>query len=143
MAWFVQALEMKDGLGEGSGIWHLCAESDEGGGFHVGCRHEHQTALEAQNCEEAKINIGVVIGFPVREDKPTANEAKEKLIKQMVDRFLAWKLPKDFQPDAGISFNPDYNEHTPFPARHEPSGTNLLNATQAEAMIRHLMDGVL
>jgi hypothetical protein len=28
------------------------------------------------------------------------------MIDQMVDRFLSWKLPKDFSPDAGISFKP-------------------------------------
>lgn len=137
MAWFVQALEMKNGLGEGSGIWHLCAESDEGGGFHVGCRHEHHTALDAQDCEEAKINIGVVTGFPVREDEPTDGEAKEKLIKQMVDRFLSWKLPSDFGPDCGISFDKSYL------SQHGPTGTNLFSATQAEAMVRHMMKDVL
>lgn len=27
-------------------------------------------------------------------------------IKHMVDRFLGWKLPESFSPDAGISFEP-------------------------------------
>lgn len=63
----------------------------------------------------------------------------EEQIKQMVDRFLSWKLPADFAPDGGISFKPDFNEHTDHPSKHEPTGTNLLNAAQAEAMIRHLL----
>jgi len=66
----------------------------------------------------------------------------DEQIKQMTERFLSWKLPEDFQPDAGISFKPTFNEHTQWPMRHEPSGTNLLSYTQAEAMIRHLVEGL-
>lgn len=57
----------------------------------------------------------------------------DEQIKQMVNRFLSWKLPEDFNPDAGIVFTPP--EHG---ATWWPVGTNLLTATQAEAMIRHL-----
>jgi len=60
-------------------------------------------------------------------------------IKQMVSRFLAWKLPPDFSPDGGITFKATFNENTPWPMRAEPSGTNLLNFPQAEAMIRHIL----
>lgn len=66
-------------------------------------------------------------------------------IKHMVERFLQWKLPDDFHPDAGISFKPTYNEHAGLgvgPMRHEPVGTNLLNYTQAEAMVRHMLEGL-
>lgn len=67
----------------------------------------------------------------------------EEQIKHMVDRFLTWKLPEHFNPDCGISFKPTYNEHMSFgPQRHEPQGTNLFDATQAEAMIRHMVDGL-
>lgn len=66
----------------------------------------------------------------------------EDQIKQMVERFLCWKLPPDFCPDAGISFKADFNEHTAHPMRHEPVGTNLFSYTQAEAMIRHLVEGM-
>lgn len=57
-------------------------------------------------------------------------------IKQMAERFLAWKLPADFCPDAGISFKAEFNEHRDHPMRHEPTGTNLLNYTQALEMVR-------
>ena len=63
-------------------------------------------------------------------------------IKHMVDRFLAWKLPENFNPDGGISFKAASNEHTPYPMKHEPSGTNLLDAAQAEAMVRFLVEGI-
>ena len=63
-------------------------------------------------------------------------------IKYMVDRFLCWKLPENFNPDAGISFKADYNEHTAHPAKHKPTGTNLFDATQADAMVRHMLEGM-
>lgn len=66
----------------------------------------------------------------------------DAVIKYMTERFLAWKLPDDFNPDAGISFTPTFNDHLPVPMRHEPFGTNLLNYAQAEAMVRHLIDGL-
>lgn len=66
----------------------------------------------------------------------------EEQIKSMVDRFLQWKLPEDFAPDNGISFKRDFNEHTAHPMKHEPTGTNLLTAAQAEAMIRFITDEV-
>lgn len=66
----------------------------------------------------------------------------DKQIKKMVDRFLQWKLPEDFHPDAGISFKSTYNEHTKHPARYEPIGTNLFTATQAEQMIRYMLEGL-
>lgn len=59
-------------------------------------------------------------------------------IKYMVDRFLGWKLPPTFSPDAGISFNATCLHSSP----SWPVGTNLLTATQAEAMIRYLAHGL-
>lgn len=80
-----------------------------------------------------------------------AAEAIEKLtdmqIRAMTQRFLRWKLPADFHPDAGIKFEPEFNvEYNASkglpPHRHEPLGTNLFTYTQAEAMIRHLVEGL-
>lgn len=51
----------------------------------------------------------------------------------MVNRFLSWQLPDDFSPDGGIEFRKTAEW------QHGPTGTNLLNAQQAEAMIRHLL----
>lgn len=66
----------------------------------------------------------------------------DEQIRYMVGRFLAWKLPGNFSPDGGISFKREFNENTPFPMKHEPSGTNLLDAVQAEAMVRHMLEGM-
>jgi hypothetical protein len=62
-------------------------------------------------------------------------------IKHMVNRFLGWKLPENFNPDAGISFKAAFNEHTAHPMKHEPTGTNLFDATQADAMVRYMVEG--
>lgn len=81
-------------------------------------------------CERLRVAFGV----------PTQAE----VVKIMVDRFLCWKLPKDFAPDAGISFQAEYNveymaKQGKPPCRHEPIGTNLLHAGQAEEMVRHML----
>lgn len=60
-------------------------------------------------------------------------------IKQIVERFLNWKLPSDFAPDGGVSFEPIGSKGTPHEFRREPVGTNLLNYQQAEAMVRHML----
>jgi hypothetical protein len=62
--------------------------------------------------------------------------------KRMVERFLTWKLPEDFNPDGGVHFEPYGNLGTPHEYRRKPTGTNLFNATQAEAMVRYMLDGL-
>ena len=66
----------------------------------------------------------------------------EDQIKHMADRFLGWRLPKDFSPDAGISFKPTFNDHMPAPMRHEPVGTNLFDAAQTAEMVRYMVEGL-
>ena len=67
----------------------------------------------------------------------------EEQIKHMVQRFLGWRLPENFSPDAGISFKPTYNENSSWgPQKHEPIGTNLFDASQAEAMVRYIIAGI-
>lgn len=60
----------------------------------------------------------------------------EAQIKHMVDRFLAWRLPDNFNPDNGVSvkrpgYSPEVEWHI--------YGTNLLDATQTEVMIRYII----
>jgi hypothetical protein len=67
----------------------------------------------------------------------------EKHIKHMVDRFLGWRLPENFRPDGGIQFDADaLLKLSPRNRRHEPSGTNLFDATQATEMVRHMLSGL-
>ena len=63
-------------------------------------------------------------------------------IKHMVDRFLGWRLPENFSPDAGISFKATFNDWMPVPMKNEPFGTNLFDAGQVEAMVRYLVAGL-
>jgi hypothetical protein len=70
------------------------------------------------------------------------NAMNEEQIKHMVNRFLQWKLPENFHPDAGINFKPTFNDHLPQPTRYEPSGTNLFDATQAKEMVEFMLVGI-
>lgn len=57
-------------------------------------------------------------------------------VKEIINRFLQWKLPVDFNPDDGISAKrPNYAENVEW----SPTGTNLLSYTQAEVMVRHIL----
>lgn len=66
--------------------------------------------------------------FLVPGDKPVRD------MDTMVDRFLQWRLPDTFAPDAGISFTPSTHPHG------WPVGTNLFDAAQAKAMLQHVLE---
>lgn len=67
----------------------------------------------------------------------------EAQIKHMVNRFLGWRLPEDFRPDGGVEFDADAAKKLdPRNLRYTPYGTNLLDARQAEAMVRHMLTGL-
>lgn len=59
----------------------------------------------------------------------------DEQIKHMVNRFLMWRLPEPFRPDNGIGFKPPSHPNHPWPV-----GTNLFDADQAEAMVRHMIE---
>lgn len=59
----------------------------------------------------------------------------ENFIRIMVDRFLGWSLPQTFGPDCFIAF-----DRVRAKANSSwPIGTNLLDATQARAMVMHML----
>ncbi len=74
----------------------------------------------------------------------------DEQIKHMVQRFLSWRLPENFNPDNGISFKPTFNDSPAVmkmlgrtePMKCNPTGTNLFDAREAEAMVRHLVEGM-
>lgn len=51
---------------------------------------------------------------------------------QVIARFLSWRLPEDFAPDGGISFDRHLRAEMPV-------GTNLFSFTQAKAMFEHAL----
>jgi hypothetical protein len=62
-----------------------------------------------------------------------ADETREEEVRDMVNRFLGWPLPKTFRPDNGISFAPSPHPHG------WPIGTNLFTASEARQMVEHLL----
>lgn len=66
----------------------------------------------------------------------------DEQIKHMVDRFLGWKLPADLAPDGGLTFKRYGNPGIRYEYKNEPTGTNLLDVTQAEAMVRYMIEGL-
>lgn len=63
-------------------------------------------------------------------------EVTDEQLDKMVTRFLGWRLPQGFAPDAGISFKPMPDEYMP---HCWPTGTNLFDAVQAKEMILHML----
>jgi hypothetical protein len=55
-----------------------------------------------------------------------------EMVKRAVDRFLAWPLPKTFEPDCGVSF-----DRGPGGPLSWPLGTNLFTANEARAMFEY------
>lgn len=64
----------------------------------------------------------------------------EDQIKHMASRFCCWKLPENFNPDNGITFEPLMNKGTPQEMKRDPSGTNLLDFQQAIDMVRYISE---
>jgi hypothetical protein len=56
-------------------------------------------------------------------------------VKQMVDRFLGWKLPDTFYPDCYVIFDRERAQAN----GSWPVGTNLLTADEARAMFEHVL----
>ncbi|MES2814492.1 MAG: hypothetical protein V4720_06320 [Pseudomonadota bacterium] len=76
-------------------------------------------------------------------DRAGFDQAQDRWIAAMVSRFLCWRLPEDFSPDGGISFEAKYVGVGGQTIAREPTGTNLFTAAQAEAMLRHLVTRAL
>ena len=78
-------------------------------------------------------NYNVCHELPVSKSHPNKPTIEGALINQMVHRFLCWTLPEDFCPDGGITFDREGSLY------NWPTGTNLLNALQARALMRHVL----
>jgi hypothetical protein len=61
--------------------------------------------------------------------------ASEQHVKRMVDRFLRWRLPENFRPDCGITFDKSKIHPSSW-----PTGTNLIGASEATDMVRHMLE---
>jgi len=88
---------------------------------------------------EATKQVGEQLAQAYREVDRLTKEL-DRTLANMVDRFLNWRLPHDFAPDCGITFDgckPDALGYAP----SWPVGTNLLTADQARAMIKYIIHG--
>jgi hypothetical protein len=61
----------------------------------------------------------------------------------MVNRFLFWKLPKNFAPDSFISFDGAKHDTWGGYPNSWPTGTNLFDAAQAREMLDHVAQPLL
>lgn len=94
------------------------------------------TAMRTVAGDGLPLGVKLLYAAPIKLDEPQ----KMKITDEMVTRFLMWRLPDNFNPDCGISFKRTYNECSPFgTSTHEPTGTNLLSADQARAMLEHVL----
>jgi len=117
-------MNQQDSIGAAISLSHAAAEVMSMSG-HGSFMHNLGERLAAVAREQLDIASPPAEPTPPKEDVLVTPE--------MVCRFLGWKLPSDFQPDAGISFTR--------PSRDMlwPVGTNLLNYEQAEAMLLHVL----
>lgn len=97
---------------------------------------EIEQEIQAKGKTAPRVTPDALKDVIVSEHYFTAADAIVPVVGKMVDRFLGWKLPKDFYPDCGISFDgrgPDARGYD----RGWPTGTNLLHAGQAKEMFEH------
>lgn len=91
-------------------------------------------------CAACRMRDAIARAEIMQAAKDTLDEPE---IKYMVQRFLGWRLPDNFNPDCGIHFDADAAKKLhPRTGRYEPIGTNLFDAHQAEAMVRYITDGM-
>lgn len=72
----------------------------------------------------------------LRADPATAPNFRPSVTDEMVGRFLGWRVPQDFHPDCAVTFDRERLHPSSW-----PTGTNLLSATQAQAMLEHVLGG--
>lgn len=125
MVEIVQVLEIAGPNGEPTGKFRRTVKSDESDAPPRGlCSHEHDSREEAATCPDAK-------HWGDRRRKKTSVTVD---LDEAVNRFLGWRFPDNFNPDGGISFKrPPYGM---------PTGTNLLDFTQAKEMLRYVLGAV-
>lgn len=69
--WFVEPRELAPA---GTGIFHLVASSDEGGGETGCCAHPHRSPEEAVACPDAQANAERITGMRAPAPRPSADD---------------------------------------------------------------------
>lgn len=143
--WIVQHCDMVSGV-------CMCGDSMENHASPMSAGHEpvdmcsysQGKLIESTEADLSKLRraIAALEGMQKAEEQITILASGS--LDEAVNRFLGWRLPENFSPDAGISFNPEYNveymaKQGKPPMRHEPTGTNLFTADQARQMIEYIL----
>ena len=115
--------------------------SSRGGAIYSTAHDQQQDAYDDAHAERIA-GVDAVEVLPLYLDLRGKEGFKnnDKVIDCMVDRFLNWRLPHDFAPDCGITFDgckPDALGYAP----SWPVGTNLFTADQARAMLEYVIHG--
>ena len=105
-------------------------------GYAVAGRPSVSVSPENDNAElgekiardNSRTELRALMGYALKERLAGPTDAQ-------VGRFLSWHVPMQFSPDGGIAFAPPQN------IADWPTGTNLLNAHQAKAMLQHVLGG--
>ena len=91
------------------------------------------------DCKQCEVRLvdSVKAHFNLLRPPVIAQPVPEAAVAQkMADKFLGWKLPKDFSPDCGITFDgrkdDEWNN-----GKTWPTGTNLFTADQAKVMFEY------
>lgn len=116
---------------DADGRHRITVRSAGNGGRDIGEIH-----VSPETLEHMATDVLAAINGETPAPATNFNEAIDAHYKAMVDRFLGWKLPADFGPDAGIEFTAHGTHESP----HWPVGTNLLTADQALAMFKHCVE---
>lgn len=96
------------------------------GGYYVVYDDGYKSFSPAKAFEE---------GYTLVPGAPAESVPASVVTDEMVNRFLAWKLPDDFNPDGHIVL--ESSSH--FLGATWPIGTNLFSARQARAMLEHIL----
>lgn len=106
----------------------------------AGEQHDSADAMRFSQAACNTANALAVLEGPF--DKFGPPEFTKAQINHMVDRFLGWRLPENFNPDGGISFERYGNAGMPHQYKNQPTGTNLLDSVQAYEMVRYMIEGL-
>lgn len=133
-------------------LWfhRFCAGQTIDAGLYQGTEPRHDTAHAVapvafvNDAGDVELEKELDPGTKLYIDQRGPAQIDVARINRMVDRFLAWPLPKDFSPDCGISFDgagtdPEGYQDAAGYRRSWPIGTNLLTAEQAREMFQYVL----
>lgn len=123
-----------DSLGEAD-VWHEGSQSFYRAKLLKKLTPEDAMVVPPEVDSPSELDIDPVVhpSYQIQLDEPDYFAPN---VRRMVDRFLTWKLPKNFSPDGYVSFNSTGAKNNFF----WPVGTNILDAEQTREMFMYALD---